>query len=171
MKKNILIYLILPVLIGNVACVGANSNLDKWASNKVNEGEKLLCKLEHNKDYFLAIKSEDRLKIAYRIDVTSSTSKPQSFILRWQFQNEKDEHIGLNIFPEVISNNYVSQGDKVYAEELSYFHVYLNESQRLKINIGLKRYESSEAVPSAGELNDNDLENINFCDALNPGMI
>lgn len=164
-------YFMLPVLMSNVACVLASSSLDDWVENKTDKDENLLCKLEHNDNYFLASESDGRLKVAYRIDVTSSTNKPKSFILRWEFQNENNEYIGLNVSPEVIDNGYVTQGDKIFAEEVSYRNVFLNDSKRLKINIGLKKYISSDDVPSSRDLNDNDLEKISFCDTPSPILV
>lgn len=156
--------LILSILMNNVACENANHNLNAWVSDKTNGGEKFLCKLEHNEDYFLVVQSGDKLKVVYRLDVTSLTSKPQSFIISWQFKNEKDEFIGLPVLSEDISRGYVSQGNRVYYEALSYMHVYVSDLQHLKINIGLKKYISSDEVPSATDLNDNDLEDIKLCD-------
>lgn len=163
MKYGLLV--VVFMLLVNVALAEKNDGLDEWVQSHLVEGEDLVCKREVNGDYFFAARREERIKSGYRIDVTSSSGAPKTFIISWQFQDEKGNYIGLGIEPEVVANGYVRSRSRMYAEEVAYRNVFLKNAKSLHVNIELKKYGITSDAPSLNQLRDNELDRVVQCEA------
>jgi hypothetical protein len=151
-------------LVG-VALAARNDSLDEWVQGHLVDGEDLVCEREVNNDYFFVAKREGRIKSGYRIDVTSSSGTPKTFIISWRFQDEKGNYIGLRTEPEVIAKGYVRSGGRMYAEEVAYRDVSLKNVESLNVSIALKKYGAASDAPSANQIRDDELDRVVQCKA------
>lgn len=153
------------VALVTVALAAKNDGLDEWVQGHLVDGEDLVCEREVNGDYFFVARHEERIKSGYRIDVTSSSGAPKTFIISWRFQDEKGNHIGLGAEPEVVTNGYVRSGGRVYAEEVAYRNVFLKNAKSLHVDIELKKYGAAPDAPSPNQLRDDELDRVVQCEA------
>lgn len=163
MKKSL--YTIVIILLIGVALVAKGDGVQQWAKEFLGEGEDLICQREVKGDYFFIARSENRVKTGYRLDVTSPSGTPKTFLISWRFQDEKGNYIGLKNEPDVVSQGYHRSDKSMYAEEVAYRDVFLENAKYLHVTISLKKYDEGSKSPSVGQVPDDELERVVQCKA------
>jgi hypothetical protein len=134
---------ILLALLGACAPLEGNAKesdaISGWVEQYVNKDEKLLCQRAVEGDYFFIARIGDRVKVGSRLDVTGVGGTPKTFVISWQFQNEKDNHLVTNMPPSPVKEDYVKNDGKMYAEHIQYQTLHLSESQKMRVTVDLKK--------------------------------
>lgn len=146
-RKSILLTLMLTTCS---EAYGLSKDAVGWASTYIQPDEELLCATENNGNWFFAALSDGRLKTGYRIDVTSATGAPNAFLIRWMIQNDRGIAIGAPDNPEVVHQRYARVADSIFAEEVLYRRVYLQDVMGVSIFAALEIYGPLDEPPEMG---------------------
>ena len=133
-----------------------------WVAKYVNKEEKLLCQRAVEGDYFFIARIGDKVKVGSRLDVTGVGGTPKAFVIGWQFQNEKDNHLVTNTPPSPVKEEYVKSDGKMYAEHIQYQTLHLSESQKMRVTVDLKKCANKDdcSMTSKGDK----LHTIRICE-------
>ncbi|MFW5452453.1 hypothetical protein [Thioalkalivibrio sulfidiphilus] len=160
---------VLLILMVNTASGADNHHLHEWAHDHLLHGEHLICARVVNNDYFFAARSGDRIKSGYRIDVTSSSGPPSTFVISWRFQDEHGNHLGLASDPEIVAQGYKILDERMYAEEITYRPVSLVHAKTLHVSIFLKKFDTSATSSNLNKFLEHELDEIAQCDVALTG--
>ncbi|QKT04883.1 hypothetical protein HUS23_14230 [Ectothiorhodospiraceae bacterium 2226] len=141
--------------------VSGEGTLDLWVQENLAREEGLLCKGEAGGDFFLVARVADGLKSGYRIDVTSESGIPRTFVIGWRFQDEAERPLGRATEPKVISSGYTRSGDRVYAEEFVIRDIPIDSVEKVRVIVSLSKYRKSTEAPRSGGAPD--LEKVLDC--------
>ncbi len=141
--------------------------IDGWVQGHLIEGEEVLCQAVRNYDeYYFVSRSEDKLKVGYRINITGTDGVSKSFIVRWGFKNSEGMYIGLSGEPKIDAAEFIELGKSKYYEEVAYYDVFLDDSKIVDVAVGIKKYSLASKVPSMSEFEDSDLNEIIICEGV-----
>ncbi len=124
-----------------------------------------MCQREVNNDRFFVAREGNRVKTGSLLDVTSDEGAPKAFIISWGFTDENNNYLETGTLPQDTGRDYIKSDGRVYAENIAYRELHLNDVKRMKITLELKKYvNQSDAPNDLAELKDRDeLERIDLC--------
>jgi len=148
----------------------AEDDINEWVSKYVSSDEHVLCQVVRGSDFFMIARDEDpinakKLKIGYKLDVTprSGGDAPLSFVISVEIKDENGRHVGVNVAPEILEERYVMFNDMVYAEHVSYQHIFVDTTEKIDVTMSLNKYIDSSNVPNASDFDDSVLIDMNVC--------
>jgi len=142
----------------------ANDGINDWVIQNVSRHEKLLCKKELNGETFFVAVDGDAVKVGSRLDMTAYRTAAHSYLIGWVFQNEKGSPLATNIAPRTRREDYVSIGDKTYAEQIQYQTLGLAGSDRIRVGIFVKKCRSSQCDRQETNSKDELAYAVDLCD-------
>jgi len=163
MRRRLYVAIVSTFLV-SVTFAKSNNDLQEWVQAHLHHGEELICERAVNNDYFFVARKGDQIKSGYRIDVTSTSGTPDTFVISWRFLDELKNHLGLASDPEIIAQGYKRSGGRMFAEEIAYRSVSLGSSGILHVNIWLKKYDTVANSPVVRHLAEDELEQIFQCE-------
>ena len=168
-RTNSISKLFITVLIVLFICsvlAQESSGLDEWVLAHISKDEKILCQAEKDKDYFFVSRSDDKIKTGYRINMTDSDGKSNSFIVSWGFKNTEGDYIGLSGEPKIDIEKFLQIGKLKYFEEVAYYYIDLDTLVIVDVAVGIRKYNTNSRVPSIKELEDSHLNEIIICENI-----
>ena len=66
--------------------------------------------------------------------------------------------------PDVIRKGYAREGNRIYAEEVAYRDIRLQNAERIRITLSLKIYDDASKVPSFDQFPDEEMDEVIACE-------
>jgi hypothetical protein len=128
----------LVVLAASEAFPGSGDSLDQWIGANTPPGEPIICKLDADGEYFFVARAgANRLRLGSRLDMTEYRDT-HSFATIWMLKNERGDFVTAKVTPTVMKSEYVTSGDKTYAESVEYQSVLLG-TEELRVEVAVEK--------------------------------
>ena len=130
---SIVTALIAGVLLAGPA--GASPTLDQWVAANASPAEKTLCSREERGEFFfVALSSQDRVRVGSRVDMTGY-KETHEFGVAWIIGNDRAASIVAKVEPTTISERYVKEGSRIYADNIYYQTLNTAESKSFRVDV------------------------------------
>jgi hypothetical protein len=122
------------------SCLAA-ATINEWVAQHTSDGQKVLCAVEKNGEYFFLAKSDQDYRLGSLIDVTGS-SRPKTYLQAWRFVDENGRSLSVKKRPVPIAGGYRREGTKIYAEHVE--QQALRPSDSLNVRVDIKKCPSAQ---------------------------
>lgn len=154
------------LLLAGVVWANSDDKPSSWLKGNIVNNEKLLCHRQIGNDQFFIIRSGDKIKTGYLIDVTNAAGAPKTYIFSWKFTDENGKSLETNTPPKDIKDGYVKSGSKTFSENVGYRFLHTEASRKAFASVELKRYADKSDAPSSPDQfeKEDGLEKIPICE-------
>jgi hypothetical protein len=141
MQSRVLVASILSAL--GCSTIYAAGGIDDWIAQNTGAKEKVVCGREVNGEYFFVSRAGDKVRLGSRLNMTEYT-ETHVFLVGWRLQNENDESLVAKVRPISIRDEYVRNGEMVFAENVQYQTLRRSHSKTIHVTIHVKKCQTSE---------------------------
>lgn len=143
MNRNLTVLCtIVVVSLAGCSQLTGGSTVDRWAKENSAASSKILCSMEVNNEYFFVARSGDDVRLGSRIDMTGYP-RTHSFIIAWQFLDERGRSLSTKRPPTAIKSGYVENESKIYAENVDEQTLQPDDSRSMEVSVKIKKCRSS----------------------------
>ena len=98
----------------------ASPTLDEWVAVHSAPSERTVCTRQAGGElFFVALAPNERVRLGERLDITGY-SETHSFSVAWIITDERGKSLVAKIPPVSVTQRYVKEGAKVYADGIGY---------------------------------------------------
>lgn len=134
MLRKIITLLLLALIVG---CEPTDIK-KSWYEDHIKRTETVRChEIIDGDEFIVAYDFSEKVKVGYRLDVTSESSYPLVYLISWRFMNDKGEHIGVNKGPDSIYKKSKIDDKRIYSEEILYEYIHKPDNKKISIYINL----------------------------------
>ena len=117
----------------------ASPTLDEWVAVHVDPSEKTVCTRQAGSElFFVALAANERVRLGDRLDM-SGYSETHSFSVAWTITDERGRSLVAKTPPVSITQRYVKEGSKVYADGVGYQTLNSGDANILRFEVAIEK--------------------------------